>query len=98
MGRGVQGAGSRYGRFEVSVGPSSDCIVAFRQTDGTRTSLFTVPACAGDVPGMNTVAATAMIGAVAFPIVGRNGDEFHVFEIASARGATPSRGATTGSS
>jgi len=77
---------SRYGRFEVTLGADSECVVAYNLEKRRPRILFSVPRCDGDMPGMNTLDATDMLEAVKFPVVGTNGDEFHLFQIQSLRG------------
>lgn len=76
---------SSYGHFDVSIGGNSECVLTYDlQKRGARI-LFSVPRCDGEGPGM-TLNATEKSGLVKFPIVGDNGDEFHLFEIMTSRG------------
>jgi hypothetical protein len=84
-------APSKYGQFEMQV-TNGKCAVVFRHAAGTVNKLFTVNDCIGDTPGVSCVGPTRRVGTLALPAVAPDGDEFHVFEIAAARGgnATPS--------
>ena len=78
---------SRYGWFEVAV-HEKDCDVSFRHATGERTSLFTVQFCLGAAPGIGitTIGSLDRLGKILLPVVDADGDEFHVFGIAGARG------------
>jgi hypothetical protein len=71
--------------MDVSGEPPT-CHVSVRLDAGSQVRLFSVPDCSGDVLGMNLVEATQRVGSVELPFVAPNGDEFHVFDIAAARG------------
>lgn len=77
---------SAYGKFAVTVRDADACHVSLRLSAGSEVPLFVVPDCSGDVVGMNLIGATRNVGSIQVPFVAPNGDEFHVFEIASARG------------
>lgn len=83
---------SAYGKFVLTVqGKDADsCHVSLRLSSGREVSLFVAPGCSGDVPGMDLIGADAKIGSVRLPFVAPTGDEFHVFDIASARGGNAS--------
>jgi hypothetical protein len=97
--RAVSAEPSAYGRFELQDLPGerqdaaiAKCRVAFRSAAGKRTELFTIDACTPDLPRVTYVAATETIGGLALPVTGADGQEFHVFEIASARGGNATAG------
>ncbi len=74
-------------------GEPPECHVSVGLGAASQVPLFIVPDCIGDVLGMNLLEATQRVGTLELPFVASNGDEFHVFEIASARGGNAS-GAT----
>ncbi len=77
---------SRYGRFEISKRADASCAVAFQLTQGASRALFSVPSCGGSLAGTDTLEASHSVGQLQPPLVAANGDEFHLFEIAGARG------------
>ncbi len=81
---------SVYGRFEMQVNPRSDCVLSFRESSGKRRPVTRVPDCGGEWPGIDVVGGVRRVGGVSLPIVTPHGDEFHLFEIASARGGNAS--------
>ena len=86
LARGVGAERSAYGRFEFAEGADGRCRISFRNASGKLAELFTVDGCVGGLPGVNVVGAIETVGALAFPALARDGQEFHVFGIASARG------------
>ncbi len=84
---------STYGRVETVVEPAAAgssgnarCHVLFVRGSSARTLLFDVPDCVGDTPGMNMIATVDHLGTLTFPVQLADGDEVHLFAIASARG------------
>ncbi len=65
---------------------NAKCEVAFRHTAGKVKKLFTVNDCTGDTPGVDRIGPTDRVGTLALPVAAPDGDEFHVFAIAAARG------------
>lgn len=93
--RRVASESSKYGRFEMLVdtqdrtsanATNPSCRVSFRHASGRTTPLFVAPDCIGDVVGMNLIGAADRVGGLALPALGSGGEEFHLFEVASARG------------
>jgi hypothetical protein len=95
--RPVAAEPSGYGSFAMTVerlasGLNPICHVTFlHASTGKATPLFDVPDCIGrpgtdDDLGVSIVAAQGRIGSLLFPLRGDGGDEFHVMEIATARG------------
>jgi hypothetical protein len=81
------GAGhSSFGQFETVVGAANQCQTAFVHTSGKRTHLFYVPDCIGKTPGSDILGPVARVGELNFPARDAEGNEFHLFEIATARG------------
>jgi hypothetical protein len=82
---------SKWGWFALTVSHSKNkeenatCTLSFRSKEGRVSSLFTVRDCLGDVPGVTTLGATRRVGATSFPDL-RQREEYHLFEIATARG------------
>lgn len=77
---------SRYGKFELTVTAKGECQVSFRRTGRSTVAAFAIPDCGGDMLGVDKLAAAPRVGALTFPAVSADGDEFHLFSIATARG------------
>lgn len=84
--RSVTDEPSVYAKFALTSEDEYSCRVSLRLASGSELRLFVVPDCSVEVPSLSRLEAAPRVGNVELPFVAPNGDEFHVFQIASARG------------
>ena len=86
---------SRYGKFNMVKGKDS-CKVSYASTIGKQltTPLFASEQCSSttELPGLYSIGAEVKVGSVEFPFLAPNGDEFHLFSIATAGGGNACAG------
>lgn len=78
---------SKYGRFEQrNLGKAGRCEVVFKRPFKFAKRAFDSDDCSTTTGGITRFSSVSAIGSVALPVKAKNGDEFHVLSIPSARG------------
>ena len=73
---------SRYGQFRRTYRGEDTCALSVSLAAGKPIDLFSIPECTEG--GIVDLAAVRRVGAVEFPILASDGQEFHLFSIATA--------------
>jgi hypothetical protein len=82
--RSVQDEPSTYGKFRSTFRQDESCLISITMQSGKTIDLFTVPDCTEDA--VVRLAALGRVDQLDFPLRASDGQEFHLFSIATARG------------
>lgn len=81
--RDIKAETSAYGSF-VAKSTDDGCVLSFKHENGKVSPLFSVEGCTFE--GLGSLTAVEKLATLSFPLKAPSGDEFHLFEIPTARG------------